>query len=77
MNIPLGTNNYQEKKEFVIYENLRQDLFIDPEIKHIQLWNETEIMKYFFEAASESALQKFEKNVSNSFEKHRKYSNKA
>ena len=33
--------------------------------------------KIFFETARESDLQKLAKFVSNSFEKHRKYSNKA
>ena len=28
--------------ECKLNKNLRQDLFSDPEIKHIQLWNETE-----------------------------------
>ena len=63
--------------ECALNENLRQDLLSKLEIKHIQLWNETEKIKYFFETASESDLQKFAKFVSNSFEKHRKYSNKA
>ena len=95
MNIPLGMDNYQEKKricdickdkvadeqhfilECKLNENLRQDLFSNLEIKHIQPWNETEKIKCFFETASESDLQKFAKFVSNSFEKQRKYSNKA
>ena len=74
----------EDEQHFIITgmklnENLRQDLFsnLELKLKHIQLWNETEKVKYFFETASESDLQKFAKFVSNSFEKHRKYSNKA
>ena len=63
--------------ECKLNENLRQDLFSNLEIKHIQLLNETEKIKYIFETATESALQKLAKFVSNSFKKHRKYSIKA
>ena len=64
-------------RECKLNENLRQDLFSKLEIKHIHLWNETEKIKYFFETATESDLQTLAKFVSNSFEKHRKYLNKA
>ena len=39
--------------------------------------NENETEEIFFETASGSALQKFTKFVTKSFEKHRKYLNKA
>ena len=58
-------------------ENLRQGLLSKLQTKHIQSWNETEKLNYFFETASEPDLEKFAKFVSNSFEKHGKYSNKA
>ena len=41
--------------ECKLNENLCQDLFSEPEIKHIQLWNETEKIRYFLETTSESA----------------------